>query len=108
MKTTKHTPTPWKVHPDVPNQIVTDGTEEFFVADLDTGDIDEDNANAAFIVRAVNSYEKLLAILKHAQSSLRTFRDVPLHEQGWTSIDDDVMTLIEEALSDAKAEGDAK
>lgn len=37
--------------------------------------------------------------LRAVHSTYRTFRDVPKHEQEWTSIDDDVMTAIDSILS---------
>lgn len=61
----KHTPTPWRLTND---EIVSDCSRERFVAvcefiDLIRGDDDttENLANAAFIVRAANNHEALVA-----------------------------------------------
>lgn len=71
----KHTPTPWKVT----HQIATDGTNDIvadgkFIAHLGgnlNGD-SEHEANAEFIVLAVNSHEALLKALKSALTMIRS------------------------------------
>lgn len=63
--TTQHTPTPW-IYDRVTSQIWDD--EKRAIVDMDYGDLlpDTDVANAAFIVKAVNSHEHLLEGLKTA------------------------------------------
>jgi len=57
-------------------------------------------ANADLIVKAVNNYDALVAAMRHAHQSLRTFSPyVPEDEQGWTSFDSDALEVIEKALS---------
>jgi len=65
----KHTPTPWKLETRKPGQFAIKGDDgTYTVALIETFDPRvehaEDSANAAFIVRAVNSHEELLAIVK--------------------------------------------
>jgi hypothetical protein len=69
----KHTPTPWRIMPE--NQ----AQSAWIIADAEGGSIadceppgpwmtvDEADANAALIVRAVNAYDALLAALKVAR-----------------------------------------
>ena len=65
--TTKHTPLPWRVGRNSTDYCVFHGDEKF-VADCDTSDdmegTDEDIANAAIIVRAVNSHAALVDAVK--------------------------------------------
>lgn len=63
-ETTQHTPTPWKVHAEI-NVFGPDGSSVLGkTSNSDPGVIDEVKANAAFIVRAVNAHEELLAMVK--------------------------------------------
>ena len=67
-----HTPTPW--HLNV-NSAWSDATKDrgpVFVCTMVTGTHvleDQNEANAAYIVRAVNSHERLLNLLKQMQSA---------------------------------------
>lgn len=66
---TKHTPTPWKLDPYLVGQIVSmDEVKLIARAGRVQPIYDEEqlerNANAAFIVRACNSYEQLVAALE--------------------------------------------
>jgi len=45
---------------------------------------------------------ELLIALEAAHTSLRTFRNVPIEDQQWTSLDDDAMTCIESAITKLK------
>lgn len=59
----KHTPTPWGVPDGGTQPTITTADESKHIATMaDTGD--EMEANAAFIVRAVNCHEALVAALK--------------------------------------------
>ena len=69
MNKLQHTPTPWQVHessPSSPLQIIgnidynADGSQIDYDVIADMGGLDADDANAAFIVRAVNSHEALV------------------------------------------------
>lgn len=68
--TTKHTPTPW-AYDSATNQIRNEQRE--VIADLDySGQLAvTDQANAAFIVKAVNSHGQLLAALRDANELLK-------------------------------------
>ena len=46
--------------------------------------------------------KEILAALEAAHTSLRTFRNVPIEDQLWTSLDDDTMTCIESAITKLK------
>lgn len=65
----KHTPTPWKVGPHTVI-LSNEGGYPTAIADIAIpirgkgADYAEQQANAAFIVRAVNAHEELLALLK--------------------------------------------
>src|SRR5690349_20377611 len=64
---TPHTPTPWKVlneHDGIENLIVDQKERENICRVNGTQDLPLDQANAAFIVRAVNAHAVLLAIVK--------------------------------------------
>ncbi len=64
-----HTPTPWKIAENDPSQIVCDATETrpygYVVADA-TGYKGNREANAAYIVRAVNSHAAMSKALVQA------------------------------------------
>ena len=67
MSETKHTPTPWRLGRNGVDFMIFQG-EDKFVADCESTDencdgTDEDCANAAFIVRAVNSHQPLVDAL---------------------------------------------
>lgn len=62
MKTSaKHTPTPWEVKGNL-NKI--ENAKGLTVCDLRSNTVDAD-ADAEFIVRAVNSHEELLAVVRN-------------------------------------------
>ncbi len=88
-----HTPTPWET--DWSGQIRQAGGEELFIADFGPNE-----PNAAFIVRAVNSHEELLAAARKAFDVLREASFVSgLIESQY----DDALKSVGEAI--AKAEG---
>lgn len=69
MSTTKHTPTPWRIHEEFPDTIIgLDGVEiaccDNYSSVAATENEKTDAANAAFIVQCVNEREELLAALK--------------------------------------------
>ena len=58
---TKHTPGPWKISRDDASMIrASDGSPLAFTG---SKDLERDDINAAFIVRACNNHEALLAAL---------------------------------------------
>jgi hypothetical protein len=59
--------------------------------------------NWSFVKKCIENHDELVEALKHAHNSLRTFRNVPKDEQEWTSIDDDTIKTIEQALAKAEA-----
>lgn len=84
MSKTAHTPTPWAVEdPFGPEQysIVQDGLAAYdwqFIAHVPVGNLVDGEfprmqaeANAAFIVRAVNSHDALVSALEEAREELR-------------------------------------
>jgi acetolactate synthase small subunit len=66
MKKTKHTPAPWAMRetPSGKAKIVND--MGFSIANTTAGPYEEQRANAAFIVRAVNSHEQMVSALADA------------------------------------------
>lgn len=76
---TKHTPTPWRV---VSGTLIKDELMPFDRDERDTSLIastggqaasDKAQANAAFIVRACNSHEQLMALTRRAQAILAAY-----------------------------------
>lgn len=114
MKTqTQHTPTPWEVSGELEHlKIVANSKEEYAcdgivkIADITPGDYEiaeygHCEANAAFIVRAVNAYERDQEIKKELVRNLKNAHDclLVLSEYKNTRL----MKEIEQAI--AKAEG---
>lgn len=75
---TQHTPTPWKLKTDDHLDGTSIYSNEIYITSLEGDDnphqqklgfrpVEEQKANAAFIVRAVNSHEALLDALKTAR-----------------------------------------
>lgn len=78
-----HTPTPWLIHSDNnPFTIIAniDGLFRFeTVADCDVNSaspltVDDCKANAAFIVKACNSHEEILAVLQELYDAVGNIR----------------------------------
>lgn len=46
--------------------------------------------------------KEILAALEAAHTSLRTFRNVPIDDQQWTSLDEATMDCIESAITKLK------
>jgi hypothetical protein len=70
MSNTKHTPLPWLLHSEYSTVVMTPGRA--IIADtlgIDF-DADTDRANAAFIVRACNSHEQMVAALREIENHL--------------------------------------
>jgi hypothetical protein len=102
-----HTPTPWKLEHygigDSETQIVSyaenKGTK--IIARLAPhGDFEKRESDAAFIVRAVNAHDELIAALKQARESY-VYRT--RHENKVVGEGDTLLSVIDAAL--AKAEG---
>jgi len=68
----QHTPTPWSagyIDPDLPGGFIESANGKnvaIYYAGPETAVGEEGEANAAFIVRAANNHETLLAACKHA------------------------------------------
>ena len=66
----KHTATPWSVDPENARKVI--GADGSFVADCNgLADEDCDAANAAHIVRCVNSHDALVSALQSAEMVFR-------------------------------------
>ncbi len=98
----QHTPTPWEVCEKAPNDAWFEGRtiwcpeEGKRVADTCPLDV-RDKANAAFIVRAVNSFYPMLDAIKEAYENLKG-EDLPA--EGYTT---KINALLSSVI--AKAEG---
>lgn len=100
-----HTPTPWKIvnrsltDPlDLSGRTIKDGRNRILAHLYPTPSglgLEEQKANAAFIVRAVNAHEKLVEALRNAQAALLVLSP--------NATDTRMMRDIEQAI--AKAEG---
>lgn len=101
MTNTKHTPTPWKVwdHPVPAGEIHIGAFCTPLIAKVMLRDasMNEFEANAAFIVRACNSHEYLVALLDEALFQLANVRPAAEREK--------YISLVNKAL--AKARGEA-
>lgn len=89
MSKTSHTPTPWKVvsgtehhGPYIETQHGRTIADLYFMGGPSAGDPkpvwhmdDEAEANAAFIVRAVNAYQPMLEALKEADEALKAVHE---------------------------------
>ena len=99
MKTQKHTPTPWKL--DKWGLIQGDNTD---IANTNDTWVDEGvaEANAAYIVKAVNSHEALLKALKNMREDWLTSFETDVNEG-----DKDAIKILNDADEAIKqAEGD--
>ena len=67
---TNHTPTPWHPHDMEQGIVCTEGGLPIVDTNAKALEQSERNANAAFICRAVNAHEELLAMLKHEHDKL--------------------------------------
>jgi hypothetical protein len=96
--TTQHTPTPW-VYDEVTRQIWD--AQKCTIVDMDYSDQlpDADVANAAFIVRACNSHEQLVAALKITTNDLA----VAIEQAGKDPAADDRVKRARAALAAAGA-----
>ena len=98
---TAHTPTPWKVkmYVDKKEWASFAGLDGFAIGDTNVSarSADESLANAALIVKAVNSHSSLVATLHHIQD---------LAEENTHSVQDGYCQIAEWARNQiAKAEG---
>ena len=102
MSKIKHTPTPWRLGRNGTDYCVFFGDEKF-VADCEASDTDEDRANAAFIVRAVNSHQALVDALKDAERAFEFIRfalvenlDEPERSAFWKAVQlrDDIRSKL--------------
>ena len=59
MSTPAHTPTPWRIDPEIGNYVITDNGKGIAACPAPLSD-----DNAAFIVRACNSHAALVAALE--------------------------------------------
>lgn len=84
-----HAPTPWTNvrHGSYFDILAADGR---LIATIH-GDAKEALPNLLFIVHACNIHHDLQDSLKALTCTTRTFRNVPLAEQEWTPIDDEVL-----------------
>lgn len=91
----KHTPIPWHHDPEVPRYVYANRDKGPCIAAMQyVNDSEEEaQANAAFIVTAVNSHEELLRACKAALDMLTNDRAIGVPLQAW----------LEAAI--AKAEG---
>lgn len=123
MNTTKpqHTPTPWstnywkcnetgmiRIESVTPAPLNSTQRVTTIVAKVpasDTSVLNEDKANAEFLVRAVNNYEQMLDALKVASGALQiAARNVPeVYYNGVSSKITDLQLSVERAI--AQAEG---
>jgi hypothetical protein len=110
---TKHTPTPWKVNDcrdsgwmDNAIYIAKDSGENLARVYKDYGNVE---ANAAFIVRAVNAHDELVAKLSAVQSILNSLtigtQTTAFGRDRSNALRDEANRIINSAL--AKARGEA-
>lgn len=98
----KHTPTPWQSnHDDI---LASDDPCDVVAVVVERDDFDETLANAEFIVRAVNSHDKLVKALEeckhwHQGDKWRGSDDAD-QKGAWNRH----MAIIDEALAAAKGE----
>lgn len=114
--TQKHTPTPWDINaynltsiikvkpgPDSKGNTYVDGRHSVKIANV-MGEDDmtwgERHANAAFIVRACNAHDDLVAVLEYAKERIASYVGLPV-----TECIGGEFQPINDAL--AKAKGDA-
>ncbi|MCK8788244.1 hypothetical protein M0638_28235, partial [Roseomonas sp. NAR14] len=61
---TKHTPMPWSIDQDGKTALITSNGELIAECGISDLPVKQDQANAAFIVRAVNAHDALVAALR--------------------------------------------
>lgn len=66
-----HAPTPWKMRLDGPSRPTIESDEEGCFIDGFMGSDSERQANAAYIVHAVNSHDEMINLLKESLCLLR-------------------------------------
>lgn len=93
----KHTTTPWQIVAGMPGSTEIRSERNCLVAAVysDSGDQSEEDANAAFIVRAVNSHDKLRNALRLCVSRLEEYQDA----EGGTALE-----LARAALKESEAQ----
>jgi len=93
----RRTPTPWSVDDSRP-MIYVMGTDGETIASFDRRSVEE--ANAAFIVRAVNAHEKLLIALQHLKMLVGGLKqEIKIPKDGAAIIvASDVIQRCEEAI----------
>ena len=100
MSNTNHTPTPWFVHDGNRNLVVT--ATNCIVADALGTDFDSETerANAAFIVRAANSHDQLVALLEEVVEAYEAHDRSAFCQAG---ADNDLVKRARAALAAAEA-----
>jgi hypothetical protein len=103
MRNTKHTPTPWETGTKVPTAIYAINGDPISICD-GMGEHQSDRANAAFIVRSVNSHELLVAALDDAREllALNGVNSTDTADYG-NGRADEIIARIDEALMLARA-----
>lgn len=101
----EHTPTPWEVDSTrKPYAIQPTGDDvplgHVFRSHV-KGHEGQQEANASFICRAVNSHASLLEALKSLHACHRAFSS----NDNWTMLDDDTRDFAEQAIANAEKEG---
>jgi len=112
---TNHTPGPWRAdhriiendteprHIEIMVEKLTDDPRFFIhplIGKVSYGQVDEMKANARLIAAA----PELLAACIDASATYRTFRNVPVEEQEWTSLDDAALDALFTAIAKATQE----
>jgi hypothetical protein len=92
-----HTPTPWHIANNMDVDIY--GDTGFRIAVMKGGEIMRDEANAAYIVRAVNAYAPMVEALKAAVKLMES------KETAW-AFHEDVFIQMREALRAAEGKGE--
>ena len=96
---TEHTPTPWFVMHGTDIMHGDKATRHASVDKLWADGGTQACANAAFIVRACNAHDELVAALTALCCTARTFRNVPKDEKEWTPLDDEALDAAFAALA---------
>lgn len=105
-KNLKYTPTPWAIQPDIDldgentgHDIITaDG--KTVIATMGAGTIEEETADAAFIVRAANNLQRLIDLLQTRSVESHHHNN---HPGNWKDCDSDVCEYDKAAISRAEA-----
>jgi hypothetical protein len=94
-----HTPTPWKFRRSDWMVVQQDGKNNWHIAEIKPQGM-QTYANAAFIVRAVNAHEDLVAALKEGAECLQA---VAIGKGGWAW--EEVLETMHAALAKATSTG---